>query len=123
MLVAAAREVAEETTLDDRHLQFYPRCFMTTDAIYNDDAGAVKYHFVISQVCVIEGRKEGMNGWRCACPCALLSCLCLPATGVGASLLMPSRSSPSIVYRNRWCAGRPRRRSRWRRTTPRTSAG
>jgi 8-oxo-dGTP pyrophosphatase MutT (NUDIX family) len=50
MLVAAAREVAEETTLDQRHLQFYPRCFMTTDAIYNDAAGAVKYHFVISQV-------------------------------------------------------------------------
>jgi hypothetical protein len=23
---------------------------MTTDAIYNDDVGAVKYHFVISQV-------------------------------------------------------------------------
>lgn len=31
-------------------LQFYPRCFMTTDAIYNDEMGAVKYHFVISQV-------------------------------------------------------------------------
>lgn len=57
MLVAAAREVAEETTLDHNHLQFYPRCFMTTDAIYNDAAGAVKYHFVISQVrCVAWAR-------------------------------------------------------------------
>ena len=38
-------------TIDD------PRCFMTTDAIYNDAAGAVKYHFVISQVrCVAWAR-------------------------------------------------------------------
>lgn len=50
MLQAAAREVVEETTLDHTTLQFYPRCFMTTDAIYNDDMGAVKYHFVISHV-------------------------------------------------------------------------
>ncbi|EWM22841.1 nudix hydrolase [Nannochloropsis gaditana] len=50
MLQAAAREVVEETTLDHTTLQFYPRCFMTTDAIYNDDMGAVKYHFVISHM-------------------------------------------------------------------------
>jgi predicted NAD/FAD-dependent oxidoreductase len=31
-------------------LQFYPRCFMTTDAIFEDDVGSVKYHFVISQM-------------------------------------------------------------------------
>ncbi|GAB5032549.1 nudix hydrolase [Nannochloropsis oceanica] len=50
MLQAAARELVEETTLDHSVLEFYPRCFMTTDAIYNDDMGAVKYHFVISQM-------------------------------------------------------------------------
>lgn len=50
MLMAAAREVLEETTLDHNVLQFYPRCFMTTDAIFNDEMGAVKYHFVISQM-------------------------------------------------------------------------
>jgi ADP-ribose pyrophosphatase YjhB (NUDIX family) len=49
-LAAAARELAEETGLTDKHVKFYPHPFTSTDAIYSasDDRGT-QFHYVISQ--------------------------------------------------------------------------
>jgi len=106
MLQAAARELVEETTLDHSVLEFYPRCFMTTDAIYNDDMGAVKYHFVISQV------------RTSALPPALLS-----APRLGCSIWFSHEPLPPSLSYLRWCAGPPPRLHPSPPTMPRTFVG
>ena len=50
-LAAAARELAEETSLTEKHVKFYPHPFTSTDAIYPAvDGSGTRFHYVISQV-------------------------------------------------------------------------
>jgi len=46
---AAARELYEETSLDSDVVTFAPSPFTSSDAIYGDENGETKFHYVISQ--------------------------------------------------------------------------
>lgn len=49
-LAAAARELAEETGLTEKHVKFHPHPFTSTDAIYSaGDERGTQFHYVISQ--------------------------------------------------------------------------
>jgi len=52
-LVAAKRELLEETCLGDDQTVFYPESFMTSDVIYRDNEGRMKFHYVIAQTFAI----------------------------------------------------------------------
>ena len=48
-VAAAARELFEETAPGERDVRFIQAPFTSTDAIYRDDSGKVRFHYVISQ--------------------------------------------------------------------------